>query len=218
MKIVTPDYDRPERCGIPEVVYGEYKTVEDLIEIAHDFIGKMGRFIATKVSGAAASEFIKRVGLEGSEVVYHDKARVIVARKKGFTVSETGSIGIITAGTSDVPIAEEARVIAVELGCIVTSSYDIGIAGVHRLFPALKEMSGVKAIIVVAGMEGALPALVSGLVDVPVIGVPTSVGYGVGKGGRAALNTMLNSCTPVAVVNIDNGYGAAVLAYQIARL
>jgi NCAIR mutase (PurE)-related protein len=217
MRIVTPDYERPERCGIPEVVYAEFKSVEDLVEIAGDFIAKLGRFIATKVDEGKASALVEGVRKKDVEVVYHEKARVVVARRKGFKVKPCGVVGVITAGTSDIPVAEEARIIAQELGCMVVTSYDIGVAGVHRVFPALEKMKEAGALIVVAGMEGALPSVVSGLVDVPVIGVPTSVGYGVGRGGIAALNTMLNSCTPVAVVNIDNGYGAAVIAYQIVR-
>ena len=135
-------------------------------------------------------------------------------------IEKRGKIGIITAGTSDVPVAEEARIVAEEAGCDVLVSYDVGVAGIHRLFSQIRRMieEDVKAIIVVAGMEGALPSVVAGLVDVPVIGVPTSVGYGVGTGGFAALNAMLQSCAPgIAVVNIDNGFGAGYLAGLINR-
>ncbi len=217
VKIVTPDFERPERCGIPEVVYGEFKSTEDLLLIAGEFIEKLGRFIATKVDEKKASFFKNELKIEDVEVEYYDKGRVLIARKKDHKIRVNGTIGVITAGTSDIIIAEEARIVAEQLGCKVIKSYDVGVAGIHRLYPALNEMKDAKALIVVAGMEGALPSVVSGLVDVPVIGVPTSIGYGVGKGGKAALYTMLNSCTPVAVVNIDNGYGAAVLAYQIVR-
>ncbi len=135
-------------------------------------------------------------------------------------IEKQGKIGIITAGTSDVPVAEEARVVAEEAGCEVLTSYDVGVAGIHRLFHQIRRMieEDVKALIVVAGMEGALPSVVAGLVDVPVIGVPTSVGYGVGAGGFTALNAMLQSCAPgIAVVNIDNGFGAAVFASTIVK-
>ncbi|MEM3034624.1 MAG: nickel pincer cofactor biosynthesis protein LarB [Candidatus Nitrosocaldus sp.] len=132
----------------------------------------------------------------------------------------TGTVGVITAGTSDIGVAEEAKLVAEAMGCKVITSYDVGVAGLHRLFPILKDMltKDVDAIVVVAGMEGALPSVVASLVDVPVIGVPTSVGYGFGTGGVAALTSMLQSCTlGLAVVNIDNGVGAGVLAAMIAK-
>jgi len=145
-----------------------------------------------------------------SDIPIGEEAKVIVEKK----------IGIITAGTSDIPIGEEAKVIVEEGGCKAITSYDIGVAGIHRLFPQIAKMieEGVCAIIVCAGMEGALPSVVAGLVDVPVIGVPTSVGYGVGGKGKAALYAMLQSCAPgIAVVNIDNGFGAGVFALTIAK-
>ena len=129
-------------------------------------------------------------------------------------------IGIITAGTSDIPVAEEAKVIVEQGGCKAITSYDVGVAGIHRLFPQIAKMieEGVCVIIVCAGMEGALPSVVAGLVDVPIIGVPTSVGYGIGGKGKAALYAMLQSCAPgLAVVNIDNGFGAGVFALTIAK-
>jgi NCAIR mutase (PurE)-related protein len=217
MKIVEPDFGRMSRCGIPEVVYAEGKTARQLLEICTKFIASSGRVIATKTSPEKAMAIAAH--LEGSLVSYNEDAQVLVAKRRGFRNKRTNAaIGIITAGTSDIAVAEEARIILQELGCKTIASYDIGVAGIHRLFPCLKRMLKARVIIVAAGMEGALPSVVSGLVDIPVIGIPTSVGYGVGKGGHTALNSMLTSCTPVAVVNIDNGYGAAVLAYQIARL
>jgi pyridinium-3,5-biscarboxylic acid mononucleotide synthase len=215
VKIVEPDYDRLQRCGIPEVVYGEGKPLRQLIEVAGKFLQAAGRVIMTKVSPDKAKAVMEAYG--GMLSSYSETAGVLVIKRKGFKVRRSGCVGIITAGTSDVGVAEEARLMLEELGCGTMASYDVGVAGVHRLFPALKRMGAAGALIVVAGMEGALPSVVSGLVDVPVIGVPTSVGYGVGRGGHAALNSMLASCAPVAVVNIDNGYGAAVLAYQIVR-
>jgi pyridinium-3,5-biscarboxylic acid mononucleotide synthase len=213
VKIVEPDFERMERCGIPEVVYGEGKSEAQLLAVAEKLLGSSGRVIATKVSPGKAKAVIGRLG-----GAYDEVSGVLVVKAGGYKAKKgRGCVGIITAGTSDVGVAEEARIILNELGVGTVASYDVGVAGVHRVFPALKAMRDAGVIIVVAGMEGALPSVVSGLVDVPVIGVPTSVGYGVGKGGHVALNAMLSSCSPVGVVNIDNGYGAAVLAYQIVR-
>jgi len=216
-KVVTPDFERLSRCGIPEIVYGDGKTAEDMVEIAQRFLAASGRMIATKMSEEKV-EAVKAV-VDGEEYIvdYNQRGRTLVVKKAGFEIKQVGVVGIITAGTSDIPIAEESKVVAQELGCTVHTAYDVGVAGIHRIYPVIEQMKDASAIIVVAGMEGALPSVVSGLVDVPVIGVPTSVGYGTGKGGKTALYTMLNSCTPVAVVNIDNGYGAAVLARQITR-
>jgi len=215
MKIVEPDFERMSRCGIPEVIYGGGKSERQLIETAGKFIKKAGRVIVTKLDADTAEALLGE--FDGFDAAYSAEAGVLVVKRRGFKVRKAGCVGVMTAGTSDVGVAEEARIILEELGCEAVAAYDVGVAGVHRIYPALKRMRGVGAIIAVAGMEGALPSVVSGLVDVPVIGVPTSVGYGVGAGGYAALNAMLSSCAPVAVVNIDNGYGAAVLAYQIVR-
>ena len=151
---------------------------------------------------------------------YNKKAQILVIRVDESKTEPVAKIGIITAGTSDINIAEEAKVIVEEGGCEAITSYDIGVAGIHRLFPQIAYMikEGVKVLIVCAGMEGALPSVVAGLVDIPVIAVPTSVGYGVGEGGRVALDSMLQSCAPgIAVVNIDNGFGAAVFALTIVK-
>lgn len=218
MKIVEPDHGREKRCGFPEVVYGGSKEASDLVEIAHKFISECGRVVLTKVSPEKARPLMDSF-TDSKEINlgYSERAQVFVAKNKDFRVKQVGVVGLLTAGTSDIPIAEEARIVALELGLKVVHEYDVGVAGIHRLYPALDNMKRSGAFIVVAGMEGALPSVVSGLVSKPVIGVPTSVGYGTGKGGKAALYTMLNSCSPVAVVNIDNGFGAAVLAYQIVR-
>ena len=215
--VVKPDLDRERRCGIPEVVFGENKTLGDLLEITEKFLSSSNRVIITRIDEGKAEKVLGKYN--DFKINYNQKGKILVIKKSGFKVKKNGRIGVITAGTSDVCAAEESKTVAEELGCTVISEYDVGIAGIHRVFPALEKMNkeGVSVIIAIAGMEGALPSVVAGLVDVPVIGVPTSVGYGVGKGGTAALNTMLNSCTPVAVVNIDNGYGAAVLAHQIAK-
>jgi len=215
--IVRLDFKRKERCGIPEIIYGKSKVKEDLLEIVKKFLKKSGRAIATKVNERKANYIINKIIDKNLNINYNNKGQVLVVKKKNFKVKKVGKIGILTAGTSDIPIAEESKAIAEELGCDVKIAYDIGVAGIHRVFPALRKMKNSNVLIVIAGMEGALPAVVSGMVDIPVIGVPTSVGYGVGKEGKAALYTMLNSCVPIAVVNIDNGYGAAVLAHQIIR-
>jgi NCAIR mutase (PurE)-related protein len=217
MKILNHDSRRDERCGIPEVVYGAGKSAEDLIEITRKVLASSGRVIITRIDEAKAQKVKESVDTKKNRVIHNLKGRVLVIRKAGCKkADQSGVIGILTAGTSDIPVAEEAAAIAQELGCSVLREYDVGIAGIHRVFSALERMDMVDAYIVAAGMEGALPSVVAGLVAPPVIAVPTSVGYGTAEHGKTALYTMLNSCTPLAVVNIDNGYGAAVLAYKIA--
>ena len=176
--------------------------------------------IITKLSNERYERILKDLGENSYIVEYNKRAQILIIRKKITKRQPKAKIGIITAGTSDINIAEEARVIVEEGGCEAITSYDIGVAGIHRLFPQIAHMvkEDVKAFIVCAGMEGALPSVVAGLVDVPVIGVPTSVGYGVGEGGRVALDAMLQSCAPgIAVVNIDNGFGAGVFALTIVK-
>ena len=155
-------------------------------------------------------------GLDGVPVVYHEKARMVVAGK--VPRARRGNVLVVTAGTSDIPVAEESAVTAEVLGNRVTRLYDVGVAGIHRVLDHRDLLQGAKVILVVAGMEGALPSVVAGLVDVPVIAVPTSVGYGASFDGLAALLAMLNACSPgVAVVNIDNGFGAGYLASVMNR-
>ncbi|MCK4491869.1 MAG: nickel pincer cofactor biosynthesis protein LarB, partial [Candidatus Altiarchaeales archaeon] len=201
----------------PEIVLGSGKTAEDLRETVRIFLADSGRVMVTRIDGDVARDILSHIDGRKFTTCHSEKGRVLVIRRKNYRIKKIGTVGIITAGTSDIAVAEEARVLAEELGCEVLREYDVGIAGIHRLFPAIEGMKKASALIVIAGMEGALPSVVSGLVDVPVIGVPSSVGYGVGAGGKTALFTMLNSCTPLAVVNIDNGCGAAVLAHQILR-
>lgn len=215
--IINPDGNREKRCGIPEVVFGLGKSSEDLSKIAEKFMDDYGRVIITKIDDEKARILINSFKNDDLKILHNKKGKSLVIKKKNFKIRKTGRIGILTAGTSDIYVAEEARTVAEELGCTIVCEYDVGIAGIHRIFPAIEKMKGVSAIIVIAGMEGALPSIISGLVSVPVIGVPASVGYGTGDGGMVALFTMLNSCSPVAVVNIDNGYGAAVLAYKIVK-
>ncbi|MEN6329870.1 MAG: nickel pincer cofactor biosynthesis protein LarB [Methanobacteriaceae archaeon] len=219
------DAARDMRTGFPEAIFAEGKEEGELIKIIKS-CAQDGRLLVTRL-GSERYQSIKSQLNElpalGLVIEYNARARILVVKGpdiKGQENEKIGKIGIITAGTSDIPVAEEARVVAEEAGCQVISSYDVGVAGIHRLFSQIAKMvdEGVKAIIVVAGMEGALPSVVAGLVDVPVIGVPTSVGYGVGEGGFAALNAMLQSCAPgIAVVNIDNGFGAAVFAVTLLR-
>jgi len=176
------------------------------------------------ISGVMIAEIKEEIGIKGeveikSEFENKDEVKNLIENSKINKNKITRKIGILTAGTSDARVAREAEIIAKQLGCEVYARYDVGIAGIHRVFDALEEMSDldIGVYIVVAGMEGALPSVVAGLVREVVIGVPTSVGYGTGKGGTAALNTMLNSCTPVCCVNIDNGLGAALIAYKILK-
>jgi hypothetical protein len=219
------DEAREIRTGFPEAIFAEGKEEEELIQIIKS-CSPDGRLLVTRLGSkrydSIRSHLDEFVPSSGLEIEYNHRARLLVVKGQETRSQETeiGKIGLITAGTSDVPVAEEARMVAEEAGCQVISSYDVGVAGIHRLFSQIAKMvdEGVKAIIVVAGMEGALPSVVAGLVDVPVIGVPTSVGYGVGEGGFTALNAMLQSCAPgIAVVNIDNGFGAAVFAATILR-
>ena len=217
MKILDHDAERDIRCGVPEVVYGEGKNADDLAEIMHKVLKRSGRVIITRIDDAKADMVKQSVDLNKNQITHNLKGRVLTVKKKGFkNAIPVGVIGILTAGTSDIPVAEEAAAIAEELGCSIIREYDVGIAGIHRVFLALERIGIVNVYIVAAGMEGALPSVVAGLVAPPVIAVPTSVGYGTAEHGKTALYTMLNSCTPLAVVNIDNGYGAAVLAYKMA--
>jgi len=224
------DSARHLRTGFPEAIFAQGKEEEELIEIVKS-CAPDDKLLVTRLEPEryeSMKSHLKQLLPDlGLKIEYNSRARILVVKGRVVKSSQTkgatekiGKIGLVTAGTSDIPVAEEARVVAEEAGCEVISSYDVGVAGIHRLFSQIAKMidEGVKAIIVVAGMEGALPSVVAGLVDVPVIGVPTSVGYGVGEGGFAALNAMLQSCAPgIAVVNIDNGFGAAVFATTILR-
>jgi hypothetical protein len=214
---IRHDRDREKRCGVPEVVFGENKSIDDLLEASASFLADCGRVIITRISDKKAEAVLSSIDKKKYRVAHNVRGRVLVIKQKAFRPKSVGTVAILSAGTSDIPVAEEAAAVAEELGCRVVREYDVGIAGIHRVFSALERVKTASVFIVVAGMEGALPSVVAGLVKQPVIAVPTSVGYGTGAGGLAALNTMLNSCTPLAVVNVDNGYGAAVLAYKIIR-
>lgn len=214
------DHTRYSRTGIPEVVYAEYKTTEQVIESLQVLVARTGRGLAARCRPETLDSI--RETFASSPVVSIDAlSRTARIRAKIEEIPEAGGhIGIIAAGTSDAPVAIEAGVMAEEMGCNVVAVHDVGVAGLHRLVAPLEQMvaSGVSCIVVVAGMDGALPSVVAGLVAVPVIGLPTSVGYGYGGGGEAALGAMLQTCVPgLVVVNIDNGIGAGASAALIAN-
>ena len=205
------DHHRSLRTGFPEVIYCPGKTPEQTGAIVQRMLDKNAVILASRAE-AAHYEAIKAVA---PHAVYFETARTVVVRQ-GEAPEPKGLIAVVTAGTSDIPVAEEAAVTAEAMDNRVLRVYDVGVAGVHRLLARLDEIRQAQVLIVVAGMEGALASVVGGLVDCPVIAVPTSVGYGANFGGLSALLAMLNSCANgVGVVNIDNGYGAACLASKI---
>ena len=213
-----PDFDRETRKGIPEIVLAEVKTDEQVLSIVRAFVKTNGRAVVTRLrAGTLALLQTEFPGHMDARPV----ARAAAIHAPDYRRPQTGGhIGILTAGTSDIPVAEEARLVAEEMGCQVSTLYDVGVAGLHRLLSPLRELlaSDVAVLVVCAGMDGALPSVVSGLSPVPVIGVPTSIGYGVGGKGRAALLAMLQTCAPgLTVVNIDNGAGAGATAALIAN-
>jgi NCAIR mutase (PurE)-related protein len=213
------DPGRNCRTGVPEVVFAEGKDPRTVAEAAAALAKENGYALVTRLSPPQLAELKKRLGRR-FELEINTLARAAVIKRRGHVFPQQGKVGILAAGTADVPVAEEAALAARVMGCQVLKAYDVGVAGIHRLFEPLQRMveEGVSALVVVAGMEGTLPSIVSSLVDVPVIGVPTSIGYGVGLKGIGALITMLQSCSPkLAVVNIDNGFGAGVFAASIAR-
>ncbi|RCV63754.1 NCAIR mutase (PurE)-related protein/dsRNA-specific ribonuclease [Methanophagales archaeon] len=212
------DINRSYRTAIPEIIFAEGKSNNEVADIAVALASEKGFALISRVR--EAERIKKRVEEETTDldVDYNTVSRTIVVKKRGYEFESSGKIGLIAAGTADIPVAEEARVVAEVCGCEVIKTYDVGIAGIHRLASPLEAIvnEDVVAIIVVAGMEGALPSVVASLVNVPVIGVPTSVGYGLGGKGIAALLSMLQSCSPgLAVVNIDNGVGAATIAAKM---
>lgn len=224
--LVCLDVNRDRRKGVPEVVFAPRKSDEALEAIVRGLLDGRGFALVTRLEPSRAV-LLEQALTEGASPVatlefeYLPDARALACRTSSYEPSPVrGCIGILTAGTSDIPVAEEAALVATYMGCRIERGYDVGVAGLHRLVEPLSRLmrSGVQAIIVVAGMEGALPSVVSGLVDVPVVGVPTSTGYGLGGEGTAALYSMLQSCSPgVVVVNIDNGVGAGAAAALMAR-
>ena len=214
------DSNRGLRKGVPEIILAEGKSAADVAQISQRMVAKCGRAIVSRCAKEHV-EALKEGFQNDVNMEINDKARMAVIKKKGFIVSPSGGrIGILTAGTSDVPVAEEAKIIAQEMGCRVYSTYDVGVAGIHRLIEPLKQIltDDVDVVVVVAGREGALASVVSGLVDVPVIAVPTSNSYGFGEKGLSALMAMLQSCSlGLAVVNIDGGVAAGAVATLIAN-
>jgi len=203
------DHHRPLRTGQEEVIFCRGKTPEQTAAIAAELVSESGRMLATK----AAPEHFAAVKAALPEAVFNEAAGIITV---GEFRETTGSVLIISAGTSDQPVAEEAALTAAFLGSKVGRLYDAGVAGVHRLLARQDLLAEARVIIAVAGMEGALPSVVAGLTRAPVIAVPTSIGYGASYGGLAALLAMVNSCAPgVAVVNIDNGFGAGYMGHLI---
>lgn len=216
------DIFRKIRTGVPEVIFAENKDGKVLLDITEAFLEKSKFAIISRFTQEQKESIFKTYEKNDDyNLKVNDLGRIIVIKEKDFKFTTTGGIiGIITAGSSDIRIAEEAKFIAIAMGCEVMTSYDVGIAGIHRIFEPLSEMvqKGVHVLIVCAGMEGTLPGVVAALVDVPVIGVPVSSGYGLGGKGVGALTTMLQSCSPgLVVVNIDNGFGAGATAAQIAN-
>ena len=207
------DVHRSLRHGVPEAVFCQGKTPAQVLAIVQRLAQGHDNILATR----AAPDVIAALEASGLPVRVHADARVVVVKPQ--PIEGVGLIVVVSAGTSDEPVAEEAAVTAETMGNRVERLFDCGVAGLHRLVPHLDRLNEASAIVAVAGMEGALPSVIGGLVDRPVIAVPTSVGYGASFGGVAALLAMLNSCAPgISVVNIDNGYGAAAQANQINKL
>ncbi|MCI3920033.1 nickel pincer cofactor biosynthesis protein LarB [Paenibacillus sp. TRM 82003] len=201
----TLDLHREKRTGFPEVVFGEGKTAEQIAAIMAKLSEHADRVMATRVSPEKAAHVTAAL----YDVTYHETARVLTRFKRPILRVREGYVAVLCAGTSDLPVAEEAAITLECMGSHVERVYDVGVAGIHRLFSRLDTIRGATVLVVVAGMEGALASVVGGLVDKPIIAVPTSIGYGANFGGLSALLTMLNSCAPgVSVVNIDNGFGA----------
>jgi pyridinium-3,5-biscarboxylic acid mononucleotide synthase len=209
------DHHRHQRKGFPEVIYCEGKTPAQVAKIAQTIWAQGHNVLATRADRKAFLA-VKKV-LKKAE--YHETARIISVNQRTEELkNQRTNVAIITAGTADLPVAEEAAVTAEFLGLKVDRIFDVGVAGIHRLIKNLPRVRASKVVVVVAGMEGALPSVVGGLIDKPIIAVPTSIGYGASFKGLSALLTMMNSCSPgIAVVNIDNGFGAAVMAYYIVK-
>lgn len=212
--VANIDHHRELRRGAPEVIFGQGKKTEDIIEIMKRMDKKDERILVTRLSDEKAEKIIR----EFPESTYYERSKALTLSRRPVEITGRGTILVICAGTSDMPVAEEAAVTAGFMGNEVETVNDVGVAGLHRLLARKETLLRAEVIIVVAGMEGALPSVVGGLVDKPVIAVPTSIGYGASFGGIAALLGMLNSCASgVTVVNIDNGFGAGYAASVINR-
>jgi len=216
--IAKLDSHRKNRTGVVEAILADCKEPEDVVEIARVMVAQSKRALITRVSTKHFEAL--RVVFGDDKLEWNNRARTVVVHDGTPAPKTGGVIGIISAGTADIPAAEEARVVASEMGCETVAVYDVGVAGIHRLIPELQKLKAMNpgAIVVAAGREGTLPTIVSGLVDVPVIGLPVSTGYGAGGGGQAALLAMLQSCSTLAVVNIDAGFVAGAYAARIANM
>ncbi len=208
------DNHRELRTGVPEVIYCAGKTIDQAVQI-FQYINERGSTILGTRASIEQFEAVKKIC---PQAIYNSAARAIIVEKQ--KIENTKSyIAVITAGSADIPVAEEAAITAEIFGNKVERIFDVGVAGIHRLFAHMDLIRGAKVVVAVAGMEGALPSVLGGLIDKPIIAVPTSVGYGANFQGLSALLTMLNTCAPgVAVVNIDNGFGAGYMASSINRL
>ncbi|HIO21643.1 MAG TPA: nickel pincer cofactor biosynthesis protein LarB [Nitrospirales bacterium] len=207
------DHHRSIRQNIPEVIFCPGKTIEQIVAIASRLHQHGTPVLVTRADAAIA----RALHTVNTHTRYDEQSRTVVVGR--VATRKTGQIIIVTAGTSDIPVAEEAKVTAEVFGSAVTTIYDVGVAGLHRLLDRLPEFTKARVFVVVAGMDGVLPSVIGGLVKQPIVAVPTSRGYGTGKDGVAALHTMLNSCAPgIGVMNIDNGFGAGCLAHKINQL
>jgi pyridinium-3,5-biscarboxylic acid mononucleotide synthase len=205
------DHHRNVRVGFPEVIFGLGKSVEQIVTIAEHMVARSDKVLVTRAGPEAFVALKDKIG----DAIYNPASRTIVVNRQRDRVLKAG-VAVVTGGTADIPVAEEAAVTAELMGNRVEKVFDVGVAGLHRLLDKVPQLRQARVLVVVAGMEGALPSVVGGLMSVPIIAVPTSVGYGANFGGLAPLLTMLNSCAPgVSVVNIDNGFGAGYLAGMI---
>ena len=215
--VANLDLERASRCGMPEIVLAEGKDTDSLVKIMHNFVHAAGRCVASRIT-PEQTEAVCAALPDGVTAEYREAGNILILTDGTVPAPSGGKVAILTAGTSDIRVAEEARAIAEEMGADVVTAYDVGVAGIHRLFPALEKVAGADVYVVCAGREGTLPSVVAGLVDRPVIGVPVSTGYGYMGHGQAALASMLQSCAVITVVNIDAGFTAGAFAARTAAL
>ncbi|MBR5815145.1 MAG: nickel pincer cofactor biosynthesis protein LarB [Methanocorpusculaceae archaeon] len=215
--VANLDLERASRCGMPEIVLAEGKDTDSLVQIMHNFVKAAGRCVASRIT-AEQTKAVCAALPDGVEAEFREAGNILNLTDGTIPKPSGGKVAVLTAGTSDIRVAEEARAIAEEMGAEVVTAYDVGVAGIHRLFPALEKVSGADVYVVCAGREGTLPSVVAGLVDKPVIGVPVSTGYGYMGHGQAALASMLQSCAVITVVNIDAGFTAGAFAARTAAL
>ncbi|HJK54572.1 MAG TPA: nickel pincer cofactor biosynthesis protein LarB, partial [Methanocorpusculum sp.] len=216
-EVANLDLNRVERCGVPEVVLAEGKDTDSLVKIMYSYVRAAGRVLASRISPDQVNAVLTDLPA-GITADYREICRILILSDGTVPEPSGGTVAIVTAGTSDIRVAEEARAIAEEMGAEVLTAYDVGVAGIHRLFPALEKLRNADIYIVCAGREGTLPSVVAGLVNKPVIGVPVSTGYGYMGQGEAALASMLQSCAAITVVNIDAGFTAGAVAARTAAL